>query len=191
MRLFAARGYGATSVADIEEAVGLQPRRGGLYKHFANKYDLLETAVRQGVASAASVARQLDQLDLAGTEGDASRLRGLVIALGAWFLAEMDRLEELTRLLEHDAARVPELTAEIKSDIVDLSYRAAARMIAVAAPGVADPDAMAIVVLGPLVALRRTAWTFGTPPLGIDDERFLDAWATAMLASLANLQSTA
>jgi AcrR family transcriptional regulator len=183
-RLFATQGFGATSVADIEVAAGLQPRRGGLYKHFANKQALLETAVRGWLDDAAAAVRQIVELDVAGAaEPDPSTLRTLLMALGRWFLDEMDRLEDLTRILEHDASRLPQLTASVKSDIVDLSYRTAARLIANAAPQLRDPDATSIVVLGSLVALRRTAWTFGDAPLGIDDERFLNAWADALVAT--------
>jgi AcrR family transcriptional regulator len=185
MRLFADQGFGATSVADIEVSVGLQPRRGGLYKHFANKQALLETAVQAYLDDAAAAAGQIVQLDVAaGAASGRSTLRALLLALGRWFLDEMDRLEDLTRVLEHDASRLPQLIASVKTDIVDLSYRTAAGLIATVAPRVADPAATSIVVLGSLVALRRTAWTFGDPPLGIDDERFLNAWADALLATL-------
>jgi hypothetical protein len=151
-----------------------------------NKHDLLETAVRASLDNAASTARQLRALDLGVTPGDTSGARSLVIALGRWFLDEMDHLEELTRVLEHDASRLPELTAAVKTDIVDLSYRATGRLIAGFAPGVRDVDALAIVVLGSLVAVRRTAWTFGAPPLGVDDDRFIETWADATLAALGN-----
>ena len=41
MRLFAERGYRGTTVGDIEQAAGLAPRAGGLYKHFASKDEVL------------------------------------------------------------------------------------------------------------------------------------------------------
>jgi AcrR family transcriptional regulator len=190
MRLFASQGFGATSVADIEVAVGLQPRRGGLYKHFTNKQALLETAVQTYLDNAAAAARQIVELDVAGPrDPDPSRPRMVLMALGRWFLEEMDRLENLTRVLEHDAARLPQLTASVKAEMVDLSYRTAARLVANAAPHVRDPDATSIVVLGSLVALRRTTWTFGDPPLGIDDERFLNAWADVLLATFETASS--
>ena len=66
MRLFAERGFDATSVADLEEAVGLQPRRGSLYKHFANKNELLEAAVRRYLDDADAIAGGLESLDLGG-----------------------------------------------------------------------------------------------------------------------------
>lgn len=184
MRLFAEHGFGATSVADIEKAVGLQPRRGGLYKHFTNKHDLLETAVRASLDNAASVARQIDGLDVGAIADETPDLRIVVIALGRLFLDEMDRLEELTRVVEHEAGRMPELTDAVKAEMVDVSYVSAARLIAEVAPGIRDADALAIVALGSLVALRRTTWTFGSPPLDIDDERFLESWADATVAAL-------
>jgi AcrR family transcriptional regulator len=185
MRLFADQGFRATSVGDIEAAAGLQPRRGALYKHFPSKSALLQAAVRSYLDSASTGATQLSRLDLSGAVGpDRAVLRTIVLGLGRWFLDEMDRLRDLTRVLEHDGQRLAEVTAEIKTDIVDLSYRSAAPLIVAIAPEARDPEATALLVLGPLVALRRTAWTFGSPPLGIDDDRALAAWADLTLAAL-------
>jgi AcrR family transcriptional regulator len=186
MRLFAEQGFGATSVADIEVAAGLQPRRGGMYKHFPSKEALLDAAVRSYLDRASAGAQEVGEVadvELAGV--DPAALRFFVLAVGRWFLGEMDRLRDLTRVLEHDGRRMPELTAEIKVDIVDLSYRTAARLIVSAQPGATDPEAMAFLVLGPLVALRRTEWTFGSPPVGLDDERVLEAWAAVTMGVLA------
>jgi AcrR family transcriptional regulator len=40
-RLFAEQGFGATTIVHIEEAVGLSPGSGALYRHFASKQDIL------------------------------------------------------------------------------------------------------------------------------------------------------
>ena len=184
MALFAERGFSATSVADIEEAVGLQPRRGGLYKHFANKHELLETAVREHLADAESLARAVGELDLTDIEVTVDGLSPIVEGLARMFLAEMDRLEALTRVLEHDGGRLGELTGEVKQRAVDLSYRAAAELIAAVAPWIDDPDATSVVLLAPLVALRRTSWTFGAAPLDLDDDRFLRAFVSAVASAL-------
>jgi AcrR family transcriptional regulator len=184
MRLFAEQGFGATSVADIETAVGLQPRRGALYKHFENKQDLLETGVQACLDDAAAVANALEQIGLAADAGDPSEIRPLVIAVGRGFLDAMDRLEELTRVLEHDARRLRALTAAVKADVVDMSYRSAARVIAAVAPHVPDAEAAAVVALGSLVAARRTLWTFGSAPLSVTDARLLGAWADTMVAAM-------
>ncbi len=183
MRLFAERGFRATAVGDIEAAAGLQPRRGALYKHFPSKHALLEAAVRAHLESAATGATRIGDLGLTGALGrDRTLLRSVLAALGRWFLEEMDRLKDLTRVLEHDGRQLGELTAEVKADIVDLSYRTAATLIAALVPEVGDPEAIAVLLLGALVALRRTAWTFGLPPLDIDDDRALTAWTELALA---------
>jgi AcrR family transcriptional regulator len=184
MRLFAERGFRATAVGDIEAGVGLQPRRGALYKHFASKHALLEAAVRMHLDSAAAGATEIGELDLGALGADRTLLRPVVLGLGRWFLDEMDRLKDLTRVLEHDGQRMGELTAQVKTNIVDLSYRTAAKLITAVVPGAEDPEATALLILGPLVALRRTAWTFGLPPLEIDDERALTAWTELTLTAL-------
>ena len=185
MRLFAQQGFEATSVGAIEAAAGLQPRRGALYKHFASKQALLEAALRSYLDGAAAVAAQVDELDFAAAAGtDPGALRAIMAALGRWFLEEMDRLEDLTLVLEHDGRRLAEVTAAVKTDVVDLSYRAAAQLIVAISPETPDPEATAVVLLGALVALRRTAWTFGSAPLAIDDDRALRAWAEMAVSSI-------
>lgn len=184
MRLFAERGFDATSVADLEEAVGLQPRRGALYKHFASKNELLDVAVRRYLDDADAIVVGLESLDLGGGATDPEALQALMVGLGRVFLAEMDRLEGLTRLLEHDGPRLAAVTAEVKVRAVDLSYQATATLIGAIAPFVDDPEAAAVVVLGSLVALRRTTWTFGSPPLSLDDDRFLTAWSSLFVRTV-------
>src|SRR4051794_9942271 len=98
MRLFAERGFRATAVGDIEVAAGLQPRRGALYKHFPSKDALLEAAVRDALGRAAIGAVEIGELDLQDLLSDPARLRAVLLGLGRWFLDEMDRLKDLTRL---------------------------------------------------------------------------------------------
>ena len=182
LRLFAERGFNGTSVGDIEAAAGLQPRRGGLYNHFPSKQALLEAAARVHLDRAALGAAEIVELDLGELMSDDGTARRRVLAeLGRWFLDEMDRLEDLTRIIEYDGARLPELTAEVKSSMVDLSYRVGASLISALDPDSTDPEATAVVLLGALVALRRTTWTFGSPPLAISDDRVIVAWVDLVL----------
>jgi len=184
LRLFAEVGFRATAVGAIEAAAGLQPRRGALYKHFPSKRALLEAAVQFHLDNAATGASLITEQALTALGGDRLQLRPVVVEFGRWFLAEMDRLKDLTRVLEHDGQRVSELTEAVRTSMVDLSYRTAADLIVALGSGVEDPDAAAVILLGSLVALRRTAWTFGAAPLGIDDARALSAWADSTLATL-------
>ncbi len=184
MRLFADQGFHATSVGEIEAAAGLQPRRGALYKHFPSKQTLLEAAVRTRLESAAKGAVEIGGLDFnAIARGDPNLLRSMITGLARWFLDEMDTMKDLTLILEHDGRRLPALTDQVKHAAVDLSYRTAAGLIAETAAESVDSEAIAVVLLGSLVALRRTTWTFGSPPLGIDDDRTITAWTELALTT--------
>ena len=50
-RCFAERGYAATSIRDLEEAAGLSPGAGGLYRHFPSKDALLAAVVEAEIES--------------------------------------------------------------------------------------------------------------------------------------------
>lgn len=185
MRLFAERGFAATTVGDVEAAAGLQPRRGALYKHFASKEDLLRAAVDVHLDAIAMSAAQLRRLDLGDlTAAEPELLRPIVSELGRWFLAELDRQRDMTHVLEHDGARLPDVMADVHADVIDTGNQAAGDLLAAVAPGAKDPQALAVLLLGSLVALRRTAWTFGAPPLGLDDERALASWTDLTLAAV-------
>lgn len=193
IRLFAERGFFATTVGEIESAVGLQPRRGALYKHFANKRALLDAALRAKLDSAARGAVDIASIDMSGfLQADRATREVFVRGLGRWFLDEMDRTAPLTRVLEHDGPDLPEIVAEMKTNLVDLSYRTATALITSVAPTSHEPNAIAVMLLGSLVSLRRTTWTFGGPPLDVDDERALTAWTTialVVLDAITNLQA--
>lgn len=47
LRLFSERGYGNTSVSDIQAARGLSEGSGALYKHFASKEEVLDAAIER------------------------------------------------------------------------------------------------------------------------------------------------
>jgi AcrR family transcriptional regulator len=192
MRLFATQGFEATTVGEIEVAAGLQPRRGALYKHFDSKQALLEEAVRADLDMAALGVRQIENVDLSSlATADREVLEPLVRAVGQWFLDEMDRLEDLTRVFEHDSGRLGPLTDEVRENLVDLSYRATVRILRALAPQGLDPEAAALMILGPLVALRRTTWTYAAPPLGLADDRTLGCWTSTALSIIDSLRHEA
>ena len=183
MKLFADRGFRATRVEDIEVAVGLQPRRGGMYKHFTSKRALLEAAVErhlQEMATAAEQVRALNASPVASASDD--ELRPLLRVLGQWFLGEVDRQHDLTRILEHEGGALGALVEVVHERIIDVGYAAAAALLEPVASDGTDTAATAVALLGSLAAARRTAWTFGATPLGVTDERLLDAWSDLCVA---------
>jgi AcrR family transcriptional regulator len=172
MRLFAEKGYRATSVGEIELAAGLQPRRGALYKHFATKQALLEAAFE----------RHLDAVERARGTMDAAGLTDLAAtahALGRWLLAELDAEQAVTQVLEKEGDRLPELRDRFRERVSDAGYRATSDLLArwIGPRSVdLDLDALAVIVLSPLINFRRSTWLYGAPPLAIDDERMIAAW---------------
>lgn len=185
MRLFAERGFSATTVGDIEAAAGLQPRRGALYKHFDSKEALLEAGVRARVEAITISAAQVGRIDLPDAlTSDRTLLSGVLAGLASWFLDELDQQRDITRIIEHDAPRLASATESIRRGIIDAGNSAASRLLAAAAPELTDPDATAVLLVGSLVALRRTAWTFGTPPMRVTDQRAIAAWTDLVLATL-------
>jgi len=180
VRLFAEKGFRETTVGEIEAAAGLQPRRGALYRHFPSKEALLEAALEQHLQSLAAATPALDRAP------DADQ-REETISLGRWLLGELDRERPIVRILEQDGDRLPQLRDRFRDALVEPGYQVTAdlarRLLGRAAHRI-DIEALAAVLLGSLVNYRRSTWTFGAIPAGVDEERFLNTWAD--LAALAN-----
>src|SRR5438309_5769516 len=84
VRLFATNGFRETTVGEIEQAAGLEPRRGARYRHFPSKEALLEVALDA----------HLDALAIAGEQLPASSSddpREAAVALARWMFEELDR----------------------------------------------------------------------------------------------------
>ncbi|MHB8463726.1 MAG: TetR/AcrR family transcriptional regulator [Acidimicrobiales bacterium] len=179
VRLFAENGFRETTVGDIEVAVGLQPRRGALYRHFPSKEALLQAALEQHLESIADVEPALDNLPSADRRVEA-------LTMGRWLLAELDREQPIVRILEQDGDRLAALRDSFRQSLVDAGYLMTASMVhrwLGDTGGAVDVEVVSVVLLGALVNYRRSTWTFGTSPLGVDDERFLSTWADLCVAA--------
>src|SRR5262245_9886920 len=187
IRLFAERGYKGTTVGDIESAAGLRPRRGALYHYFESKEALLAAAVELHLRAIEEGNRRIVALPAVAAGGTGADVRAEALAVGRWFLAELDTQRYLTRILEQEGDRLPELRETIRERVIDAGHRAAATAIAhwIGPGATADPEALARMVVAPLVHLRRAAWTWGRPPLDVDDERLLQTWADTVAALAA------
>jgi AcrR family transcriptional regulator len=180
MRLFAEKGFRATTVGEIEAAVGLQPRRGALYKHFPSKKALLEAAVERHLEAVDEARGSMDVFPFTDVRTEAQ-------VLGRWLLSELDAERETTRILEQDGDLLPELRDRVRARVSDAGYRATAALIArwVGDADDLDVDAFAVNLLGPLINFRRSTWTFTGSPLGLDDERVLAAWVELCVLAFA------
>lgn len=168
MRLFAAQGFHRTTVGEIEGAAGFAPRGGSFYKHFPDKGSILAAVVEHHVDRVRMLRRATELLPLGHADAELTLLlRSLV--------AELGDEREITAVLEKEGPSLPELRDRFYRDLVEPGYNEAADLLrrSTAGDGGWDADALAVVVIGALVNLRRNEWTFGTTPLDVSAERII------------------
>jgi AcrR family transcriptional regulator len=181
LRLFAERGYAATSVAEIEAASGLSPGAGGLYRHFRSKEEVLAAAVRE------HISRTAKQISITFEQAPGLQERPLVERLRLAAQAGMGKMREeadLIRVLFRDLDKFPNLVGEMREGIVNPLYDMIARWLA-SQPEMAgldeDWDAVALALGGAIVNYWLAADALHQPPQRVDEERFIDGWARLAL----------
>ncbi|MEC3979175.1 TetR/AcrR family transcriptional regulator [Amycolatopsis sp. H20-H5] len=172
--LFAERGYGATSVALIQEAAGLAPGSGALYKHFRSKEELLAAAVERHVSGYQEAEREV----LPTMAGGDPRQALEAIAYG--LVGALEANADLVRVTFRDLRDHPELADRVFDGVLRALHRTLAGWLAEqAAAGrlrVADCDATAAVLFSGLSYYRALAICTERAPAEIDDERLVRAW---------------
>lgn len=184
VELIAERGFADVAVGDIEAAAGFVRRGGTLYKHFASKHDLLVQAMQH----------HIDTLDRhQGLEDftELPDLRSELMVLAKWVLSRLSREETISKVIEKEGHRLPDLVTRMREGISETGYAMTSAYLTDRglAPD-ADADAVAVLLLGSLVNLRRSTWTFGTEPAGVSDDRAIAAWADLTLAILGRAHRT-
>lgn len=172
LRLFAERGYRATTVGDIEAAAGLQPRRGSLYKHFASKEEVLRAALERLVARVTALETIGDLLPA----DDVHSEFGLLVR---WGLRELGAVRDLIRIVMRESDQFPEVR-ETRNRFATVTYREMAEWLARQTRegrlrDDVDPEALSAVVVGAVVNYRVEEALFDSPPLGLDEERLARA----------------
>jgi AcrR family transcriptional regulator len=176
MRLFAERGFAGTTVGEIEEAAGLAPRAGGLYKHFASKRAVLEAGIQRHVNELEGLRPVMEMLPL----GD---LRAELTLIGRLGLQELASEIPLIKLVQKEGDRFPELAAAMDERIIE---RAQVQGVGVVSRLVGDAldeaevAALAAVARLALVGYRIEEVMFGPRPIPEDD--FLEAWVDVLMA---------
>ncbi len=173
VELFGRQGYHGTSVGEIEEAAGLTPRSGALYKHFPSKAALLEAAME-------GRSRVVDELEALVTVTPLADPRDEVAAIIHIAFREIGRDQTLFRIVMREGDNFPELRDRFYDRIVRRGHAQAAerlRLLAEAA-GVTDVDldALAAVLLAPIISYRALETIFGHPPGEVGQARYLDTW---------------
>lgn len=166
--LFAAKGFEATTVGDIEGAAGFTPRGGTMYKHFSSKEELLGAALDHHVLITSSQRSLVDLLPL----GDVGAETTLWVR---YLLAELERHRDVTTLIEKEGGRSPVIADRFWDEIGQPGYQLGVDLFGQEIPETHgepwDLEALSAVLLGAVVNYRRAQWTFGQAPLDVSEER--------------------
>lgn len=168
LALFAAKGFEATTVGDVEGAAGFTPRGGTMYKHFSSKEELLQAALDHHVLITSSLRSLVDLLPL----GDVGAETTLWVR---YLLAELERHRDVTTLIEKEGGRSPVIADRFWDEIAQPGYQLGVDLfgkeILESRQEPWDLDALSVVLLGAVVNYRRAQWTFGHAPLDVSEER--------------------
>lgn len=173
LRLFADRGYEATSIGEIETAAGLVPRSGGLYKHFPSKRALIDAALAERFVGMDAID---EQIEMAPPED----LDAELVMLATLALDELESEQLLCRLVMKEGERFPELADAFHAGIVDRGHRIAATWMRNRAVALGlelpDPDATAQVMMDALVGYVLQGTIFGKRTTRVERDRLIAAW---------------
>lgn len=157
---FAARGYAATTIADIERAAGLSVGAGGTYRHFKSKEGILKAVIDAAV--------DVPDEEIAPLSPD-------IEAVAHEMLDYMR--SDMMRIYFRDLDEFPEQRKRINERTINSSYRFVADRIAETNPDI-DADAAAAVILGSLINFRVNEALVGEDANGVSRDRFVTTWAT-------------
>ncbi|MEV0384406.1 helix-turn-helix domain-containing protein [Nonomuraea sp. NPDC050643] len=185
LRLFAERGYSATSVAEIEAASGLSPGAGGLYRHFKSKYEVLAAAINEHATRTRSqVAGSLAELSAMETSVDLEERLAHVCRAG---LAKVREESELTRVFFRDLSQFPELVTVVREGLLQPMFDAIVTWFQ-AQPEYQDAKVdwagIAAVLGGSVVHYRLFQETVGELPGHAEKDQFVTAWVRLAIGLL-------
>jgi AcrR family transcriptional regulator len=198
MDLFGRQGFRATTIAQIEQAAGLTPGAGGLYRHFASKKALLDAGVDYQLEHASHLADLLDPEQLAGIPPGAARFAAVAEAS----LARLDAERDVNRLLLRDLADFPELltrirdnelrrvhevfTAWLRPQVAESAGRVGGAPGDPSGDPPVDVEALAAVLMSALSHYWILSDAFGEYPLQVDRARFVDSLAEITMRMLGS-----
>jgi AcrR family transcriptional regulator len=182
LKLFADKGYAATSVADIQRASGLAPGSGALYKHFASKRELLEAAVEHRIDSIVAAREQYDA-------GQPESVEQAVRTAGQLIWNNVNQSEDLLKVMLREPDELGDLDEKTWQVITDNAYqRFADELAALNRSGrtsIPDPEAAAAVAIASLSYAGTLQALSGRLPGNIDADRYFEAWVIQTVSVLA------
>ncbi|MBW0019475.1 MAG: TetR/AcrR family transcriptional regulator [Mycobacterium sp.] len=186
LRLFAAKGYAATSVADIQRQSGLAPGSGALYKHFASKRELLEAAVAYRIDSIVAAREEYDA-------GEPDSVEQAVRTAGRLIWNNLKQSEDVLKVMLREPEELGELEEKTWQIITDNAYQRFADELAASNRSgrtrIPDPPAAAAVAIASLSYAATLQALTGRSPGNIDDERYFEAWVNQTVSVLAHYRN--
>ena len=192
-RLFAAQGIKATTVAQIEDAVGLRKGSGGVHRYFATKDDLVSAVLEAQLdAGAASVEATGAALPVPSPEASGTYLR----ALGALVLSEADKNRDVALIMLRDAQALAGRLDDHRRRNDAMAYGATATAVREIQERLhdslgLDADAYGYVFLAPLIYFKLIEWATGRHPLDVRNDALVETWATVMEPTFRHLAEAA
>ena len=187
LALFARQGYSATSVADIQQACGLSPGSGALYKHFPSKKALLQEATRRHVEQMGAMRDEYDRTRPSDTK---SALRQGAEQI--W--ASIDNNSQLLRVMFREPEALDDMIDELWEAVAANAYQRTARALSAAkAAGVSqveDPEATSTVLVAALAYLPIVQLLIRRTPGKLDADRFREAWLRLAEGAFTGLPPT-
>lgn len=179
-RLFARQGYERTSVPEIQEAAGLSPGSGALYKHFPSKDSLLHASVHQFIAEARAART---------TFGDLHQPPEKVLEwIGEAVLRTLAEKTDELRILWRELDQFPSLRRDARRELMQATYQSVAAWLrdSIERGDIPDqdPEAVAAVMIGSLSMFRVFEAIWGAKTIAVDDDRFFRAWLQIMTRGL-------
>jgi AcrR family transcriptional regulator len=186
LKLFAAKGYAATSVADIQRESGLAPGSGALYKHFGSKRELLEAAVEHRIESIVTAREQYDA-------GEPASFGQVVRTAGRLIWNNLKESEDLLKVTLREPDELGDLDEKTWQVITDNAYQRFAGELAASnrsgRTSIPDPEAAAAVAIASLSYAATLQALTGRLPGNIDEHRYMEAWVNQTLSVLALYRS--
>jgi AcrR family transcriptional regulator len=190
-RLFAAQGIKATTVAQIETAVGLRPGSGGVHRHFVTKDEL----IRAVLDAQLQTGRDAQAAATAWPKPTPDQIPSHLEALGRFILEQANQSREVALIMLRDAHNLPPgLLDQHHLENFELVYTTMANAVrelqqTQGADTDIDADALAFLFMAPLIYFRLIEWAHDRRILDLDDDRLLDTWTKLFIPVFTSLSA--
>jgi AcrR family transcriptional regulator len=182
MTLFAQKGYDRTSVGEIQEAAGLTFGSGALYKHFVSKEAVLAAGMDRFVEHATNQRSSLAALD-------DWPLTEAMSVIGQLAMSSFAEDQDALRIAWRDLEAFPSLQEKVRTERIRATFDDFAAWLGRQAEAervpAHDSQAVAAVALSSLAFFQLLRFLLHDTPGGVDEERFVAAWAGLFAGALS------